>query len=337
MLRCTPLLLSSLLLLGGAPVRSAEPKTPPAPVLVVGHRNPDTDSIIAAIGVARLKTRQGIPASAVSTGPVNPETQFVLDTFHLQAPPVATTVAGRQVILVDHSDAPQAPVDLAKAELIGLVDHHKLGGLSTDKPLEGWLAPVGSSCTIVARMWTSAGVAIPKDLAGGLLCAILSDTVIFKSPTTTPEDKATAARLAKIAGVKDMKALGLKLFEAKSQVKGVPAADLLKRDFKPFTMSGVKVGVAQLEVVDLAILTPLKADLQKAMVALKGEGYHTLLFMLTDVMAEGTDLLVLTDDQALVEGALDLKLKAGSVWLPGVMSRKKQIIPKLEKAFKPKA
>lgn len=328
------LLLSGALALGGGlPSWGLEPK-PAQDVLVVGHRNPDTDSIIGAIAVARLKSRQGIPAAPIAQGPANPETQYVLDTFHLAAPPVETSVAGRKVILVDHSDYPQAPADLAKAEVIGLVDHHKLGGLATEKPLEAWVFPVGSSSTIIARMYAAAHVPIPKDLAGGMLCAILSDTVIFKSPTTTPEDKATASRLAKLAGVKDMAALGLKLFEVKSQVKGVPAMDLLKRDFKSFVMNGRKVGVAQLEVVDLAILLPMKQDLLKAMAALKGEGYHSLLLMLTDVMKEGTDLLLVSDDPALVDAALGAKVQAGVRWLPGVMSRKKQVIPNLEKAFK---
>ncbi|NTV75593.1 MAG: manganese-dependent inorganic pyrophosphatase [Holophaga sp.] len=328
------LLLSGALALGGGlPSWGLEPKAP-QDVLVVGHRNPDTDSIIGAIAVARLKSRQGIPAAPIAQGPVNPETQYVLDTFHLAAPPVETSVAGRKVILVDHSDYPQAPADLAKAEVIGLVDHHKLGGLATEKPLEAWVFPVGSTSTIIARMYAGAHVPIPKDLAGGMLCAILSDTVIFKSPTTTAEDKATASRLAKLAGVKDMAALGLKLFEVKSQVKGVPAMDLLKRDFKSFVMNGRKVGVAQLEVVDLAILLPLKQDLLKAMAALKAEGYHSLLLMLTDVMKEGTDLLLVSDDPSLVDAALGAKAQAGVRWLPGVMSRKKQVIPNLEKAFK---
>jgi len=332
--RFVSLLLAGALALGaGLPSWSLEPK-PAQDVLVVGHRNPDTDSIIGAIAVARLKTKLGMPAAPIAQGPVNPETQYVLDTFHLAAPPVETKVAGRKVILVDHSDYPQAPADLTKADVVGLVDHHKLGGLATEKPLEAWVFPVGSTSTIVARMYAAAKVPVPKDLAGGMLCAILSDTVIFKSPTTTPEDRATASRLAKVAGVKDMQALGLKLFEVKSQVKGVPAMDLLKRDFKSFVMNGRKVGVAQLEVVDLAILAPMRKDLLKAMVELKAEGYHSLLLMLTDVMKEGTDLLLVSDDEAMVDGALGAKSQGGTRWLPGVMSRKKQVIPNLEKAFK---
>jgi manganese-dependent inorganic pyrophosphatase len=306
----------------------------PAGVVVVGHKNPDTDSIVAAIAVAHLKSAQGVPAVAAAQGPVNPETRFVLDKFKLEAPAVETSVAGRKVILVDHADGPLAPADLAKAELVGIVDHHKLGGLSTEKPLEVVMSPVGSTATVVLRMYDAAKVPVPKAIAGGMLCAILSDTVIFKSVTTTPEDKAAAARLAKIAGVKDTGALGLKLFEVKSQLAGVPAMDLLKRDLKTFTMGGKKVAVAQLEVVDLAILKGLRKDLQKAMADFKADGFHSVLLMQTDIMKEATDLLFASDDAALLETALKAKAKDGAMWLPGVMSRKKQVIPGLEKAMK---
>ena len=306
----------------------------PAGVVVVGHKNPDTDSIVAAIAVAHLKSAQGVPAVAAAQGPVNPETRYVLDTFKLEAPAVETTVAGRKVILVDHADGPQAPADLAKAELVGIIDHHKLGGLSTEKPLDVVMGPVGSTSTLVLRMYDAAKVAPTKPIAGGMLCAILSDTVIFKSVTTTPEDKAAAARLAKIAGVKDMNALGLQLFKVKSQVEGVPAMELLKRDLKTFTMGGKKVAVAQLEVVDLAILKGLRKDLQKAMADFKADGFHSVLLMQTDIMKEATDLLFASDDAALLETALKAKAKDGAMWLPGVMSRKKQVIPGLEKAMK---
>lgn len=307
---------------------------PAAPVVIVGHKNPDTDSIVGALAVAHLKNKQGVPAVAVAQGPVNPETQYVLETYRLAAPPVETSVAGRKVVLIDHSDAAQAPADLAKAELIGLVDHHKLGGLATDKPLEAWIFPVGSANTIVLRMFRDAKVAVPKALAGAMLCAILSDTVMLKSPTTTPEDKAAVVQLSKLAGVKDPKALGMKLFEVKSQLKGASAAELLKRDFKAFDMAGRKVGVAQIEVVDLALLASFRVKLFEAMEALKAEGYHSLLLMQTDVIQEATDLLVVSEEPARIEAALKGTLKERALWMPGVMSRKKQVIPNLEKAFK---
>ena len=305
------------------------------PMLVVGHRNPDTDAIISAIAVADLKAKMGVAAVPIAQGLPNPETRFVLETFQLSAPGVQTSVAGREVFLVDHSDYPLAPDNLNTAEVVGLVDHHKLGGITTDKPIEVWVFPVGCSGTIITRMYDAAGVPIPKAIAGGMASAILSDTQILKSPTTTPEDRSTLARLVKIAGIVDVQAYGMKMFEAgNAQLKAATANDLLQRDFKVFVMNGKKVGVAQLEAVSLAMLMPRKDELLQAMAELRGQGYQSVFLMLTDIMQGGSDFLFLPEDAAIVESALNLKAQGTSVWVPGLVSRKKQVIPGLEKAFR---
>ncbi len=305
------------------------------PWIVIGHKAPDTDAITAAIAVANLKSVTGQPAEAAAQGTPNPETSYVLETCGLKAPKVVNSVAGRQVFLVDHSDYPLAPDDLKSAELMGFVDHHKLGGLTSEKPVEVWALPVGSSATVIARMYAAANQNVPKEIACGMLAAILSDTVVFKSPTTTPEDRTTAARLAEVAGIANAQALGIKMFEVKSDLKGTPANKLLRQDLKDFDMSGRKVGVAQLEVMDLSAVTPRKDELLSAMTQMKQNGYHSVLLMLTDIMKEGTELLVLSDEPSRIEKAIKATPNNNAVWLPGVMSRKKQIIPNLEMAFKP--
>ena len=304
------------------------------PWIVIGHKAPDTDAITAAIAVANLKATTGQPTEAAAQGAPNPETSYVLETCGLKAPRVMNSVAGRQVFLVDHSDYPQAPDDIKSAELIGFVDHHKLGGLSSEKPVEVWALPVGSSATVIARMYATANQNIPKEIACGMLAAILSDTVVFKSPTTTPEDRTAAAKLAEIAGIANAQALGIKMFEVKSDLKGTPANKLLRQDLKDFDMSGRKIAVAQLEVMDLNTLTPRKGELLSAMTEMKQNGYHSVLLMLTDIMKEGTELLVLSDEPSRIEKAIKATPSNNAVWLPGVMSRKKQIIPDLEMAFK---
>jgi manganese-dependent inorganic pyrophosphatase len=183
-------------------------------------------------------------------------------------------------------------------------------------------------------MYAAANQPVPKDIACGMLAAILSDTVVFKSPTTTPEDRATATKLAEIAGIQDMHALGIKMFEVKSDIKGTPVAKLLRQDLKDFDMNGKKVAVAQLEIMDLSALSLRKPELLQAMNEMKLSGYHSILLMLTDIMKEGTELLVLSDDPARIQTAIKATLRDNAVWLPGVMSRKKQIIPDLEVAFK---
>jgi len=304
------------------------------PLLVVGHLNPDTDAICSAIAVADLKTALGIPAQAIAQGPVNAETRYVLETFKLPQPPIVSRVAGRRVFLVDHTDYSQAPADLKQAELIGFADHHKLGGLTSDRPVEAWAAPLGAAATVVTRMYDSAGVDIPQGVAGCLLAAILSDTVRFKSATTTADDKKAADRLARIAGVTDLDAMGRQLLEAKSDIRGKSPAELLNGDLKTFAINGHKVAIAQLEFADLTLIRSMKDGLLEAMRELKRDGYHSVFLMLTDVSAVATELLFVSDDPAIPLQAWGLKSEGDSVWMPGVMSRKSQIVPALQKALK---
>ena len=302
--------------------------------LVFGHKNPDTDSVVAAIALADLKKSLGEDIAPAIQGALNPESKFVLDKFGLAAPEVITSYAGKDVYLVDHSDLAQSPDDLADANILGIVDHHKLGDVTTAQPLECWIWPVGCTCTVIASMYKYHGIEIPKGIAGAMLCAIPSDTVIFKSATCTDADKKVCADLAEICGEGDLEALGIEMFKVKSAVEGTPVRELVLRDYKDFDMSGSGVGCGQLELVDLSIVDGIKADLEKDIRDLKAEkGHHTVLLMLTDIMKEGTELLVASDDESVVEKAFGEKPVEGKCWLPGIMSRKKQIIPDLEKTF----
>ncbi len=302
--------------------------------LVLGHKNPDTDSVVAAIALADLKKKLGEDTAPAIQGALNPESKFVLDKFGLAAPEVITAYAGKDVYLVDHSDLAQSPDDLGEANILGIVDHHKLGDVTTGQPLECWIWPVGCTCTIVASMYKYFGIEMPKGIAGAMLCAILSDTVIFKSATCTDSDKKICAELAEICGESDLDALGIEMFKVKSAVEGTPIRELVLRDYKDFNMNGKGVGCGQLELVDLSIVDGIKADLEKDIRDLKAEkGHHTVLLMLTDIMKEGTELLIASDDEALIEKTFDAKAVDSKAWLPGIMSRKKQIIPDLEKTL----
>ena len=302
--------------------------------LVLGHMNPDTDSIVSAIAVTDLYSKRGKSVTAVAQGAPTPETDFVLKKFGLTAPQVIDSVAGKELYLVDYSDLAQAPKGMDDAQVLGIVDHHKLGDVTTSNPLEAWIWPVGCTCTVIKNMYDFYGVAIPKNIAGGLLCAILSDTVMFKSPTCTPDDKKAVEALAKIAGVSDVMALGMEMFKVKSAVDGASMKDLVFRDYKDFDMGGKKVGIGQLEVVDLSILEPVKKGLLDEISKVKGEGRHSVFLLLTDIMKEGSEMLIVSDDPSVVEKAFGVKVAGTSVWLDGVMSRKKQVVPNFEKAFK---
>ncbi len=305
-------------------------------ICVVGHSNPDTDSVTAAIGLAAFLKAQGQDAKACmqsDAAGLNPESKMVLDRFGLAAPEEITDAAGKKVALVDFSDVAQAPANIGDAEVVTIVDHHKIGDITTNNPILFRNEPVGCTGTVLNKMFKDAGIAIPKDVAGGMLAAILSDTVNFKSPTCTDDDKAAVAELKEVAGVTDTEELFMSMLKAKSSVDGVPAKDLLFRDYKDFDMKGNKVGVGQLELATLDQVADIRDDLLAAMKEVKADGRHSVLLMLTDVVKEGTDLVVVSDDAALIEKAFDGKLDGTSMWVDGMMSRKKQTVPNLQTAF----
>ncbi|MCF6458828.1 manganese-dependent inorganic pyrophosphatase [Pseudoalteromonas sp. MMG024] len=301
---------------------------------VVGHKIPDSDSICGAIALAYLKNQIGEAAIATRLGDVSPETQFILDTFGFEAPELKMSYAGEEVYIVDHTEKTQAPDDIDEATVVGVVDHHKLGDLTTSTPLECWIRPVGCSNTIIKMMYDFYGVEIPKNIAGLMLGAILSDTVIFKSPTCTTADIKCVEVLAEIAGIEDYKAFGMEMFKVKSAVEGTPARDLVMRDFKDFNMNGNLVGIGQLEVIDLAVFDGIKADLEADIAKLKEEGgRHSVFLLLTDIMKEGSQMLIASDDEGIVERAYGVAPEQSRVWLDGVLSRKKQVVPPLQDAF----
>ncbi len=302
-------------------------------VYVVGHKNPDTDSVTAAIAYAELMKAKGEDYIPCMQGKLNPETAVVLERFGVATPEIMTDAAGKQVALVDHSDIAQAPDNLGDGEVVAVVDHHKIGDVTTNNPIFFCAMPVGCTGTVLKTLYDIEGVAVSAATAGIMLAAILSDTVNFKSPTCTDADRKAVAELAKIAGVNDTDGLFMDMLKAKSAIEGIPAMELLNRDYKDFDMNGKKVGVGQLELAALDQAASVRDDLFKAMEEQKADGRHSVLLMLTDVVKEGTDLMVLSDEPALIEGAFDGKLAGNSMWIDGMMSRKKQTVPNLQKAF----
>ncbi len=301
---------------------------------IFGHTNPDSDSIVGAISLAHLKNQLGEECVATRQGEISPETEFILNKFGGTLPELKTSYAGESVYLVDFSDIAQAPKDIKEATILGIVDHHKLGDITTDTPLECWIRPIGCTNTIIKEMYDYHKIEIPKDIAGMMMCAILSDTVIFKSPTCTKVDTKAVKELAEICGIEDYKALGMEMFIAKSQIDGATARDLNTRDYKEFDMNDTKVGIGQLEMIDISVLDSRIDELFADMKLLKEEGnLHTIVILLTDIMKEGSQLLVLSDDMSKVESAFNIKIENNQAWLEGVLSRKKQVIPFLQPQF----
>ena len=302
-------------------------------VFITGHKNPDTDSICSALSYAALKQAQGVEAVAVRLGEVGKEAQYALDYFQVEAPELIASVEEKQaVMLVDHNEPAQSVDGLDKAELLEIVDHHRLGGLNTANPIFVHIEPVGCTATIITKMFDCQKVELPKKIAGLLLSAIVSDTVLFKSPTCTEQDKAAAEKLAVIAGV-NLKEYGMAMLKAGADLGDLTPAQIAKTDSKPFSFGKYKAIVAQISVMYTADILAKKAELVAAMQELcQNEGYDMSLLMVTDIMEESTELVFVGEPKQLIADAFGKDASGDSIYLPGVMSRKKQIVPQLTEA-----
>ena len=235
-------------------------------------------------------------------------------------------------ILVDHNEAGQAVEGIHEADIIEVVDHHRLGGLETSSPIAMLFEPVGCTATIVANLYWQHDIAIPQVIAGLLLSAIISDTVLFKSPTCTEKDRSTAQKLAKIADL-DIKEHGMALLKAGSDIDNMSAADILRNDFKEFQMGDYRVAITQMSVLDGESILAMKVELQAEMQRLRyKEGYDMVLLMDTDILNECTYLLFEGQPVSLIADAFGSIGEEGVLYLPHVLSRKKQVVPPLTDA-----
>jgi manganese-dependent inorganic pyrophosphatase len=304
-------------------------------IYVVGHKSPDLDSIAAAISYSEFRNKlsgeqQHFPARA---GEINKETAYALERFGFNKPILLENASDKQVLLVDHNEFSQSVDGIDKAEIIGVLDHHKID-FQYESPLIFVSLPWGAACSIVAQGFFDRDMAPGKNLAGLMLSAILVDTVITKSPTCTKHDKRIITRLADIAGIKDWKKFGMELFKIRSNVNKSSAVDIIKGDFKDFQTNIGKVGIGQVETVDLNEFKDREDELlQKLQEIKESEDYHTVILFITDIMQEGSQFLVATSDQEKVKEALGSELEDNKVYLPGVISRKKQVAPNFTSVF----
>lgn len=304
-------------------------------ILVFGHQNPDTDAIGAAIAFSHLQNQLGKDTEAVALGEPSEETQYALDYFKLAAPRVVASAKDEaaQVMLVDHNEFQQSISDIADVEILSVVDHHRIANFETANPLYYRAEPVGCTSTIVLKMYKENQVAIPKEIAGIMLSAIISDTLLFKSPTCTPEDVAAAKELAELAEV-ELEAYGLDMLKAGTNLSDKTAAVLLDLDAKSFPMGEVNVRIAQINTVDLNEVMDRQTELEKAMTdEMAKNGYDLFVLVVTNILDSDSELLVAGNAIDKVEEAFQTKLTNNRALLKGVVSRKKQVVPQLTAAF----
>jgi manganese-dependent inorganic pyrophosphatase len=303
--------------------------------LIFGHKNPDTDSICSALAYADLKTKIGADVEAVRLGSVSAETQFVLDAFTTAAPRLVESVAGEasQVILVDHNERQQSAIDIDDVTIAEVIDHHRIANFETAGPLYYRAEPVGCTSTIVFKMFKESGVAVSPQIGGLMLSAIISDTLLLKSPTCTPEDVAAAQELAPIAGV-DLQTYGMELLKAGASLRDRSIAQLVSTDSKEFPMGGAKVEIAQVTAVDVDDVLSRQDELEAALRdTIAAKGLDLFLFVITDILNNDSVAVALGPRAAAVEAAFGVTLENNRALLTGVVSRKLQIVPALTETF----
>ncbi|KMK92925.1 manganese-dependent inorganic pyrophosphatase [Rossellomorea marisflavi] len=304
--------------------------------LIFGHKNPDTDTITSALVYADLKSKLGAEVEAVRLGDVNGETQYALDHFKVEAPRLVEKVAPEAdtVILVDHNERQQSAVDIEDVRVLEVIDHHRIANFETADPLYYRAEPVGCTATILNKMYKEKGVEVTKEMAGLMLSAIISDSLLFKSPTCTDEDVAAANELAEIAGV-DAQVYGLEMLKAGANMSTKTVAELVTLDAKEFSMGTAKVEVAQINVVDLNDVFGRQAEVEAAIETLiKQKGLDLFLLVVTDILENDSTALALGSKAGEVEKAFNVKLENNRALLKGVVSRKKQIVPVLTESIK---
>lgn len=304
-------------------------------ILVFGHQNPDTDAIGAAIAFAHLQKELGKETQAVALGNPNEETAFALKHFGLTAPRVVTSVADEtnQVMLVDHNEFQQSVSDIESVEVLAVVDHHRIANFQTANPLYYRAEPVGCTSTIILKLYKEANVEVPKAIAGIMLSAIVSDTLLFKSPTCTSEDIAAAKELAVIADV-DLEVYGLEMLKAGTNLGNKSADELIDLDAKSFPMADKNVRIAQVNTVDLAAVFARQDELTAAMrSANEANDYDLFVLVVTNILDSDSEILVVGEPKEKIEAAFDVKLVNQRALLKGVVSRKKQVVPQITAAF----
>lgn len=302
-------------------------------VLIFGHKNPDTDSICSSIVKAIIEEkRDGRKYKAVRLGNVNKETQYVLDYLGIEVPELIEKVEEEQeVILVDHNEFNQSVEEIEKAKILEVVDHHRIANFETSEPLYYTARPYGCTSTILYEEFKMLGHKIDKKEAVLMLSAIISDTLLLKSPTTTEHDKKALEELGKIAGI-DVNEYGLEMLKAGTDLGDFSAEELVNLDAKSLDKEGTKYVIAQVNTVDIQDVLKRQEELEGAMKAeIEKKGLSLFVLAITDILNSNSEIIALGQKAEAVEKAFDVKLENNCAFLEGVVSRKKQLLPNIEK------
>ena len=299
-------------------------------ILVFGHKNPDTDTICSAIAMAEMQKKMGIEAEAVRLGEINKETAYALDFFKVPAPRLINSVEEEQeVILVDHNEFQQSVDGIEKAKINTVVDHHRIDNFVTRDPLFYHAEPLGCTATILYRIGKMNKMEFEPKIAGLMLSAIISDTLLFKSPTCTEIDKKVAEELAEIANI-DINKYGLEMLKAGTNLDEYTEDELIDLDAKTIEKNGLKIVISQVNTVSIEDVFKRQNKLEEAIKkVIEKDGLALFVLVVTDILNSNSELLALGEKTDIIEKTY--KLENNRVFLEGVVSRKKQILPMIDK------
>lgn len=299
-------------------------------LLIIGHKNPDTDSICSSIVLAEIQSKMtGEEVEAVRLGNINQETEYALKYFEVEPQRMIEKVEeGQPVMLVDHNEFTQSVEGIEKAKILGVIDHHKIANFQTSEPLFYMAQPVGCTATIIYDICLMNNIEISKKMAGLLLSAIISDTLLLKSPTCTVKDIEIANKLEKIAGV-NKNTYGLEMLKAGTKLDGYTEEELLNLDSKKFEKDNVKYMIAQVNTVSIEDVLKKQDKIEEAMRKVIEENQLNLcLLAITDIVNSNSEAIVIGNRTDIIEKTY--KIENNRTFMPGVVSRKKQIIPLIE-------
>ena len=295
-------------------------------IFVFGHKNPDTDSICSSVVMANLRSKLGENVEAVRLGELNKETAFAFKHFDIEPPRLIDKLEdGSNVILVDHNEFAQSAEGIENANIKMLVDHHRVADFKTSEPVYLFSEPVGCTGTILYKLYNMNGVEIDKKMASLMLSSIASDTLLFKSPTCTPDDIRAAEALQKIADV-DINTYGLEMLKAGTDLDDLTEEQLITLDAKEFNSGDVKFKIAQINTVSIEDVLRRQAQLEEVInKTVKEEGLDLFVFAITDILNSNSELIAIGNRTDIVEKTY--KLENNRAFAEGVVSRKKQLLP----------
>ena len=298
-------------------------------LLIFGHKSPDTDSVVSSIVMTDLEKKMGNSnAKACRLGNINKETEYVLNYFAVEAPELLENVTcGDSVILVDHNSFSQSVCGIEKAKIEKVVDHHCISEFSTKEPLFFMSQPVGCTATILYEIYNINGYTIDKKIAGLMLSAIISDTLLLKSPTCTIKDVKAVEALANIAEI-DYKTYGIEMLKAGTDLSDFTAEELINIDSKFFTANNTNIQIAQVNTVSIDDVLKDKEELEVVMNKfISDNNLDLFMFTITDILNNNSQVIALGNRTDIVEKAYNITLENNMCFLEGVVSRKKQMVP----------